>query len=106
MKCSGKIVYARTEETSPGVYQEIITEKQYYGDVVRNAAQIIDSSTINSNIKLNNSISVLCNNYMSENLGCIRYLTFKKSKWKISSMEIKDNRIIFTLGDLYNEQED
>ena len=95
-----------TEETSPGVYQEIIIEKQYYGDVVRNTAQIVDSSTINSNIKLNNSISVLCNNYMSENLGCIRYLTFKKSKWKISSIEIKDNRIIFTLGDLYNEQED
>ena len=94
MKCSGKIGYARTEETSPGIYQEIIIEKQYYGDVVRN-----------TNIKLNNSISVLCNNYMSGNLGCIRYLTFKKSKWKVSSIEIKDNRMIFTLGDLYNEQE-
>ena len=93
-----------TEETSPGVYQEIIIEKQYYGDVVRNAAQILDSNTINSSIKLNNSISVLCNNYMSDNLGCIRYLTFKKSKWKVSSIEIKDNRMIFTLGDLYNEQ--
>ena len=106
MKCSGKIGYSRTEETSPGVYQEIIVEKQYYGDVVRNTTQILDSNTINSSIKLNNSISVLCNNYMSDNLGCVRYLTFKKSKWKVSSMEIKDNRIIFTLGDLYNEQED
>ena len=106
MKCSGKIGYASTEEISPGVYQEIITEKQYYGDVVRNTAQIIDSNTINSNIKLNNSISVLCNNYMSDNIGCIRYLTFKKSKWKVSSIEIKDNRMIFTLGDLYNEQEE
>ena len=105
MKCSGKIGYARTEETSPGVYQEIITEKQYYGDLVRSTAQIIDSSTINSSIKLNNNISVLCNNYMTENLGCIRYLTFKKSKWKISSIEVKDNRMIFTLGYLYNEQE-
>ena len=100
MKCSGKIGYARTEETSPGVYQEIITEKQYYGDLVRSTAQIIDSSTINSSVKLNNNISVLCNNYMTENLGCIRYLTFKK----VSSIEIKDNRMIFTLGDLYNEQ--
>ena len=106
MKCSGKIGYARTEETSAGVYQEIIVDKQYYGDVVRNATQILDSNTINSSIKLNNSISVLCNNYMSDNLGCVRYMTFKKSKWKVSSMEIKDNRIIFTLGDLYNEQED
>ena len=104
MKCSGKIGYARTEETSPGVYQEIITEKQYYGDLVRSNAQIIDSSTINSSVKLNNNISVLCNNYMTENLGCIRYLTFKKSKWKISSIEVNDNRRIFTLGDLYNEQ--
>lgn len=104
MKCSGKIGYARTEEASPGVYQEIITEKQYYGDVVRNNAQIIDSSTINYNVRLNNNISVLCDKYMTDNLGCIRYLTFKKSKWKISSIEIKDNRMIFTLGDLYNEQ--
>lgn len=104
MKCSGKIGYARTEETSPGVYDEIITEKQYYGDVVRNTAQIVDSSTINSNLQLNNSISVLCNKYMTDNLGCIRYLTFKKSKWKVKSIEIKDNRMIFALGDLYNEQ--
>ena len=106
MKCSGKIGYARAEETSPGIYQEIIVEKQYYGDIVRNSTQILDSNTINSSIKLNNSISVLCNNYISDNLGCVRYMTFKKSKWKISSIEIKDNRIIFTLGDLYNEQED
>ena len=104
MRCSGKIGYARTEETSPGIYQEIITEKQYYGDVVRNTAESLDSNTINASIKLDNRISVLCNNYMSDNLGCIRYLTFKKSKWKISSIEIKDNRMIFTLGDLYNEQ--
>ena len=104
MRCSGKIGYARTEETSPGIYQEIIVEKQYYGDIVRNSTQILDSNTINSSIKLNNSISVLCNNYMSNNLGFVRYMTFKKSKWKISSIEIKDNRIIFTLGDLYNEQ--
>ena len=87
MKCSGKIGYARTEETSPGIYQEIIVEKQYYGDIVRNSTQILDSNTINSSIKLNNSISVLCNNYMSDNIGCVRYMTFKKSKWKISNMK-------------------
>ena len=87
MKCSGKIGYARTEETSPGIYQEIITEKQYYGDVVRNTTQIVDSNTINANIKLNNSISVLCNNYMSENLWHSKSQNGKLAVWKLKIIE-------------------
>ena len=35
-KFYGEIGYGETVETSPGVYEDIIVERKYYGDVIRN----------------------------------------------------------------------
>ena len=103
MKCSGVIGYARTEETQPSVWTEVIEERKYYGDIIRNNRRFINDDQINSGISLNNSISIVSNKFMLDNLGVMKYLTFKGSKWKIESVEIQPPRIIITLGGLYNE---
>ena len=101
-KCSGVIGYALAGETQPGVWTEGITEKKYYGDVVRDNRRVVDQGEINGSINISNNISVVSNKFMLENMAYMRYLTFNKSKWKISSVDIKPPRIIITLGGLYN----
>lgn len=103
-KCSGVIGYALTVETQPGVWTETITEKKYYGDIVRDNRRIVDQGQINDNINISNNISIVSNKFMLDNLACMKYLLFMKSKWKISLVDIKPPRIIVTLGGLYNEQ--
>lgn len=103
-KCSGVIGYALAEETQPGVWSEGITEKKYYGDVVRDNRKIVDQGNINSSVTISNNLSILSNSFMLSNMAHMRYATFMKSKWKISSVEIKPPRIIITIGGLYNEQ--
>jgi hypothetical protein len=103
-KCSGVIGYALSEETQPGVWSDGITEKKYFGDVVRDNRRISDQGQINDNINISNNISIVSNKFMLENMAAMKYLTFMKSKWRISSVDIRPPRIIITLGGLYNGQ--
>ena len=42
-KWFGKIGFAETKETKPGVWEEIITVREYYGDVTRNTRRFQSS---------------------------------------------------------------
>lgn len=102
-KCSGVIGYALAGETQPGVWTENITEKKYYGEVVKDSRRIVDQSEVNGSINISNNISIVSNKFMLENMAYMRYLTLNNSKWKISSAEIKPPRIVVTLGGVYND---
>lgn len=105
MKYCGQIGYSQTVETSPGVWTETITERTYYGDVIRNNRRLQDSNQINDNVTISNEISVIADPYACHNFHMIRYLTFMGTKWKVSSVDVQYPRLILTIGGLYNEQE-
>lgn len=101
-KCSGVIGYALAEETQPGVWTENITEKKYFGDIVRDNRKIVDQGEINSSVNISNNVSIVSNKFMLDNMASMRYISFNKSKWKINSIDIKPPRLIISLGGLYN----
>lgn len=106
-KYFGKIGYLRTEETSDGVYEEKITEKSYYGDVLNYYVKPSESSDgLNDNVRVSNKISIVSDSFAIKNVGYMKYLIWKGTRWKIQTAEIAYPRIILTLGDLYNEQTD
>lgn len=105
MKYCGQIGYSQTVETSPGVWTETITERTYYGDVIRNNRRLQDSNQVNDNVTISNEISVIADPYACHNFHMIRYLTFMGIKWKVSSVDVQYPRLILTIGGLYNEQE-
>lgn len=101
-KFYGPIGYAITEETSPGVWDESITERNYYGDVIRNTMQYQSGDKVNDDINLSNQISIIADPFAYENFYCMKYVGFMGTKWKISNAEIKYPRIILTIGGVYN----
>lgn len=103
-KFYGKIGYAKTVQTTPGVWDETIIEKEYYGDLIRNTSRYQQtSSTTNDDISISNNISIVADPYASENFQHMRYVEFMGAKWKISNVEIQYPRIILSIGGLYNE---
>lgn len=98
----GKIGYVETEETAPGVYEEVATERPYFGDIVRNYRRFESSDQVNQNVVLNNSISVIADSYCMGHFSNIRYVVWMGSKWKVTNVEIQRPRITLTLGDVYN----
>ena len=102
-KFSGKVGYVKSVETAPGVWEEQYIEKQYHGDVVKNISKNQPSGNVNDNIVIANSISIIADPFANENFQHMKYITFMKNKWRISSVEIVYPRIILSLGGLYNE---
>ena len=103
-KWFGKIGYCETIETSPGVWTEQITEREYYGDLLKVSKKTQSSENLNDNITISNQISIVADPFANENLRLISYVTFMETKWKIASADVQYPRIILTMGGVYNGQ--
>ena len=101
-KFYGKIGYAETLETSPGVWQEQITERDYFGDLNRNTSTAQSSNQLNDNINISNEISILADPFANQNFHLMRYVEYMGAKWKITNVEVQYPRLILTVGGVYN----
>lgn len=101
-KWHGKIGYADTVETEPGVWEEQITERQYYGDTYRNTRMLQGSNTVNENINISNQISIVADPYATNHIYSMRYVEFQGSLWKVSNVDVQYPRLILTIGGLWN----
>lgn len=103
-KYYGSVGYTVTQETSPGVWEETIEERNYYGDVIRNTRRMNSADKVNNDIDISNEISILADPFAMNNFHTMRYATFMGAKWKITSVEVQFPRLILSIGGLYNEQ--
>ena len=103
-KFYGKSGYANTVETKPGVYEEQIVERSYYGDLIRNTRRLQSADQVNDDINISNEISIVADPYATNNFHTMRYAIFMGTKWKISNVEVSYPRLILTLGGVYNGQ--
>ena len=101
-KWFGVIGYAETVETTPGVWEERIVERQYFGDVTRNTRRLQTTDQVNDNIDISNEISVVADPYAYQNFHAIRYAEFMGTKWKVSSVDVQYPRLNLSLGGVYN----
>lgn len=98
----GKVGYALTEETAPGVWSETFTEREYYGDEIRNYRRLEPAGKVNDNITIANNISIVADPFAMENFHAIRYAEYMGTMWEVSSVEVQYPRLILTLGGVYN----
>lgn len=101
-KFYGLIGYAETKETSPGVWTEQITEREYSGDLIRNTRKLQPSGGVNDDINITNEISIIADPFACQHFHSMRYVEFMGAKWKIASVEVQYPRLILTIGGVYN----
>ena len=101
-KFYGAIGYVETVETSPGVWEEQITERNYYGELVRNTSRFQVSDQVNDNVNIANEISIIADPFATQNFHAMRYIEFMGAKWKITNVEVRYPRLILTIGGVYN----
>lgn len=104
-KYYGPIGYAESVETKPGVWQELITERKYYGDVIRNTRRLQSDGKVNDDIVISNEISIVADPYAIEHFHSMRYVEFMGTKWKVSNVDVRYPRLILTLGVLWNGEQ-
>lgn len=103
MRFYGKVGFMQTFEAAPGVYEEQITERSYYGDVLRNSRRYSGSSEkVNDDLDINNEISIVADAYAYQNFHALRYVEWMGAKWKVSSVTVERPRLILSVGGVYN----
>jgi hypothetical protein len=99
---AGKVGYGETVTTAPGVSDDVITEHTYYGDVVRNSLQFRPGESVNNDLSVSNSISILADAYAREHFFKIRYVEWAGTLWEVSNVEVQSPRLLLSLGGVYN----
>lgn len=101
-KWCGIIGYAEQVETTPGVWSEQITERKYYGDVIRNNRRLQSAGKLNDDINVGNEISIVADPFANNNFHSMRYVEFMGTKWKVTTVDVQYPRLILSLGGVYN----
>lgn len=105
-KFYGPIGFLTTEEGNPGVWEEKIVERYYYGDVNRNNKHTVQGDGLNDNIKFNNEISILADAFAYDNFFNIKYVTWMGAKLKVNTVTVVHPRLTLEIGEVYNGPEE
>lgn len=102
-KFYGKVGYVETQETAPSIWTEVVTEHNYYGDIIENRASWNHvQEQVNDNLNITNRISVLADPYAMEHFSAIRYVELYGALWKVTSVQVQYPRLILSIGGVYN----
>lgn len=101
-KFFGKVGYGTLTQTKPGVYEDVIVERDYYGDVVRNSRRLDEGEKINDDLSVGNSIRIVADAYATTHFHSIRYIAWSGILWKVSNVIVESPRLTLNLGGVYN----
>lgn len=101
-KWFGKIGYAVTGEIEPGLWEDTIVEREYYGDMTSDRRKRQTSGEVNDNLNLANVISIIADPFAFSNCSNMAYVEIMGAKWKISEIEVQYPRLILTIGGVWN----
>lgn len=91
------------EPADSGVYVDVVEEYEYFGDVVRNTRRLQSGESLNDDITVNNSISIVADEYANEHFHAIRYVQWAGALWKVTEVDATTRpRLILRLGGVYN----
>lgn len=102
-KFFGVVGYAEANvEVRPDIFEDVIVEKPYFGDVVKDTRRFRDGPTIVDGISVDNSISIVADAYANERIDAMRYVMWMGVRWEIASVEHQRPRLLLRLGGVYN----
>jgi methyl coenzyme M reductase subunit C-like uncharacterized protein (methanogenesis marker protein 7) len=102
MRFSGKVGYGEAVETVPGVTTDVITEYLYRGDIVRNTLRFQNGESVNNDLSVSNSISIVADAFAREHIADVRYVEWAGTRWAVESVEVQHPRLLLRLGSVYN----
>lgn len=101
-KWYGEIGIAENKEVLPGVWDDTITPRSCFGDVLSDRWRRQNSGGINDDINISNRISIIADPYIQSHCSAIVYATFMDTKWKVTDVEVQYPRLILSLGGVWN----
>lgn len=94
--------YGRSTEIEPGIWDDVITERRYYGDVVKNSFKLASGESVNDNLSTGNSIRIMADDFAGEHFSAIKYVKWAGAFWEVTEVTEERPRLLLRLGGVYN----
>lgn len=105
-KWFGKVGYAVTTETEPGIWEPKIVEHEYFGEKLKTTVRKVHTSNgVNDNIRISNVISIIADPFAIANFSNIKYVSYMGVLWKVDDVEIEPPRLKMTMGEVWNGEQ-
>lgn len=102
-KYFGNIGFGEAKEVSPGVWENVIVERPYYGDVVRDTLEVRQGDKVLSDLRTGNAFSIVADGYAENNFFAMKYLEWAGTRWEIRQVEVRSRaRLQIRIGGVYN----
>lgn len=101
-KFSGFIGFVANIETVPGVCEDVVTERKYRGDILKNNQRFSVGATVNGDLRISNHFSIVGDRYAFDHIRDIRYLVWSGTRWIIETVELAHPRLEIDIGGIYN----
>ena len=101
-KWYGKVGFATTVETEPGIWKNRIVEEPYFGDLISDFRKLQNSGEVNDDVNIANKISILADPFAVNNFHNIKYAEYLGVNWKVTDVEVQYPRLILSLGGVFN----
>lgn len=100
---AGFVGFAHSVMTSPGVTEEVITERgPYFGDVKRASLAMQQTNVVNTDLRTTNTIEIIAaDDYVSENIFAIRFVEWAGTAWVVTEVTVERPRLLLRLGGVY-----
>ena len=100
----GEVGYGDSVEThmGSGVWVNVITEVPYFGDVIRNSRKLESGESLNDDIIIGNSVSIVADAFAIEHFAKIKYVRWMGALWTVTGVENRSPRLVLSLGSVYN----
>ena len=89
-------------EVSPGVFDDVIIERKYYGDVKRTGARYRVGENVLPDLDITHEFRLVADAYAMENFFAIRYLEWAGTRWQVVQIEVQRPRLVVRVGGIYN----
>lgn len=85
-----------------GVYEDIITERMLYGEVLRNTRALAEGDKVNNDRSIGNRFSLMNDPYSGANFNSIRYIKWMGKRYLVTQIEVVPPRLLLTPGGVYH----
>lgn len=103
MKFSGPVGFAIYSEVTPGVWDTIIVEKPYKGDVEQELRRLYPTDDKNDNINIDDRIRITANPFALQNYQQIKFVEHMGCCWTVKTVDIRNYPSMYLyLGGVYN----
>ena len=102
-KWYGRVGYVTTVETEPGIWEPEVTERPYFGDLLKYVSKwVANTNSVNDNLNVANQISIVADPYAYQHFSSIKYIEFMDAMWDVTSVEPQYPRLILSIGGVYD----